>query len=317
MFLAGQKVGKYQIIRSLGSGGFGAVFLAKDTWLNILVAIKVPHKQTVELFKLLKEPRLQAALNHPNIVRMISAEKADKIFFMVMEYIKGRSLEKVLDEQKVLPWPLATEYILQIASAMSHAHANKIVHRDLRPSNIMIADKDGKIKITDFGTSVWLNNVPYASTRIGSPPYMAPEQFLGKATFRSDIYSIGCVYYELLIGRPPIFDPDPFKILEKAKQGKITPPRLRNTAIPKELDRIIMQCLASQVDDRYQTPDEMIKDVAQFKGRDAQKTEIEDIRRRIQAREIRMNHACWNCRRPLPYKAAQCPYCGEKVEVRR
>jgi serine/threonine protein kinase len=85
MFLAGQKVGKYQILRSLGSGGFGAVFLAKDTWLNILVAIKVPHKQTMELFKLLKEPRLQAALDHPNIVRMISAEKENKIFFMVME----------------------------------------------------------------------------------------------------------------------------------------------------------------------------------------------------------------------------------------
>ncbi len=315
MFLAGQKVGKYQVIRSLGSGGFGAVFLAKDTWLNILVAIKVPHKQTIELFKLLKEPRLQAALNHPNIVRMIAAEKENKIFFMVMEYIKGRSLEKILDEKKVLDWPQATVYIQQIVSAVSHAHANKIVHRDLRPSNIMLEDTDGKIKITDFGTSVWLNNVPYASTRIGSPPYMAPEQFQGKATFRSDIYSIGCVYYEMLIGRPPIFDPDPFKILEKAKQGKITPPRLRNTNIPKEIDSIIMQCLSSQVENRYQTPEEITKEISRFKGKDAKKTEIEDIRRRIQAREGRKNHQCWNCRRPLPYKAAQCPYCGEKVEI--
>lgn len=315
MFLAGQKVGKYQIIRSLGSGGFGAVFLAKDTWLNILVAIKVPHKQTVELFKLLKEPRLQAALNHANIVRMIAAEKTDKIFFMVMEYIKGRSLEKVLDEKKVLDWPQATEYIQQIVSAVSHAHASKIVHRDLRPSNIMLADNDGKVKITDFGTSVWLNNVPYASTRIGSPPYMAPEQFQGKATFRSDIYSIGCVYYEMLIGRPPIFDPDPFKILEKAKQGKITPPRMRNTSIPKEIDRIIMRCLSSQVENRYQTPEGITKELSRFKGKDAKKTEIEDIRRRIQARESRINHQCWNCRRPLPYKATQCPYCGEKVEI--
>jgi serine/threonine protein kinase len=314
MFLAGQKVGKYQIIRSLGSGGFGAVFLAKDTWLNILVAIKVPHKQTIELFKLLKEPRLQAALNHPNIVRMIAAEKEAKVFFMVMEYIKGRSLEKVLDEKKVLEWPQATDYILQIVSAVNHAHNNKIVHRDLRPSNIMLADEDGKIKITDFGTSVWLNNVPYASTRIGSPPYMAPEQFQGKATFRSDIYSIGCVYYEMLIGRPPIFDPDPFKILEKAKQGKITPPRLRNTSVPKEIDRIIMRCLSSQVENRYQTPEEITKEISRFKGKDAKKTEIEDIRKRIQARESRRNHRCWNCRRPLPYKASQCPYCGEKVE---
>ena len=316
MFLAGQKVGKYQIIRSLGSGGFGAVFLAKDTWLNILVAIKVPHKQTIELFKLLKEPRLQAALNHPNIVRMIAAEKEEKVFFMVMEYIKGQSLEKVLDEKKILNWPVATEYVLQIVSAVSHAHANKIVHRDLRPSNIMISDKDGRLKITDFGTSVWLNNVPYASTRIGSPPYMAPEQFQGKATFRSDIYSIGCVYYEMLLGRPPIFDPDPFKILEKAKQGKITPPRLKNTSIPKEINGIIMRCLCSRIEDRYQSPDEIEKEISRFKGKDVKKTEIDDIRRRIQARDNRMNHLCWNCRRPLPHKTAQCPYCGEKVEIR-
>ena len=102
MFLQGQKVGKYQILRSLGSGGFGSVFLAKDTWLNIKVAIKVPHKQSLELFKLLKEPRLQAALNHPNIVRMISAEKENKVFFMVMEYVKGKTLEKVLDKEKTL-----------------------------------------------------------------------------------------------------------------------------------------------------------------------------------------------------------------------
>ena len=316
MFLAGQKVGKYQVIRSLGSGGFGAVFLAKDTWLNILVAIKVPHKQTVELFKLLKEPRLQAALNHPNIVRMIAAEKSGKVFFMVMEYIKGRSLEKILDEQKILNWPMATEYILQIASAVSHAHNNKIVHRDLRPSNIMISDQDGKVKITDFGTSVWLNNIPYASTRIGSPPYMAPEQFQGKATFRSDIYSIGCVFYEMLVGRPPIFDPDPFKILEKAKLGKITPPRLRNTQVPKEIDRIIMRCLSSKVEDRYQTLEDILSEISRFKGKDARKDEIADIRRRIQARDTRKNHICWNCRRPLPYKAADCPYCGEKVEIR-
>ncbi len=315
MFLAGQKVGKYQVLRSLGSGGFGAVFLAKDTWLNILVAIKVPHKQTIELFKLLKEPRLQAALDHPNIVRMISAEKENKIFFMVMEYIKGRSLEKVLDEQKTLSCAQATEYILQMVSAVSHAHASKIVHRDLRPSNIMIADEDGRVKITDFGTSVWLNNVPYASTRIGSPPYMAPEQFQGKATFCSDIYSIGCVFYEMLIGRPPIFDPDPFKILEKAKQGKITPPRLKNTNIPKEIDRIIMHCLSASVENRYQTPEEIVRELSRFKGTDSKKSEIEDIRRRIQARDSRETQRCWNCRKSLPYKATQCPYCGEKVEI--
>lgn len=316
MFLQGQKVGKYQILRSLGSGGFGAVFLAKDTWLNIEVAIKVPHKQSVELFKLLKEPRLQAALDHANIVRMIAAEKEKKVFFMVMEYVKGPTLERVLEQEKILSDKKSIEYVLQIASAVNHAHSNKIVHRDLRPSNIIISDDGDKVKITDFGTSVWLNNVPYASTRIGSPPYMAPEQFLGKATFKSDIYSIGCIFYEMMIGRPPIFDPDPFKILEKAKLGKITPPRLKNSQIPKEIDKIIMNCLAAKVEDRYERPSEIIRDIHKFRGKDASKTEIDDIRRRIKAREKQEAQLCWNCRKPLPYKAQKCPYCGEKHEER-
>jgi serine/threonine protein kinase len=310
MFLQGQKVGKYEIVKSLGSGGFGSVYLAKDTWLNIDVAIKVPHKQSTELFKLLKEPRLQAALNHPNIVRMISAEKKSKVFFMVMEYIKGESLEKVIEREKILGCSLAIEYILQIASAVHHAHSNKIIHRDLRPSNIILSEL-GVLKITDFGTSAWLNTVPYASTRIGSPPYMAPEQFLGKATYRSDIYSVGCIFYEMIIGRPPIFDPDPFKILEKAKEGKITPPRLKNNNIPKEIDKIIMKCLASDLEERYQTASEIISDIAKSRGKDSKKSEIDDIMARIKAREKKTSQSCWNCRKPLPYKAHHCPYCGE------
>lgn len=312
MFLQGQKVGKYEILRSLGSGGFGSVFLAKDTWLNIKVAIKVPHKQSLELYKLLKEPRLQAALNHPNIVRMITAEKENRIFFMVMEYVKGKSLEKILDREKVLELGKAIDYISQITRGVAHAHNNKIIHRDLRPSNILISE-EGTAKITDFGTSAWLNNVPYASTRIGSPPYMAPEQFLGKATFCSDVYSIGCMFYEMLIGHPPIIDPDPFKIMEKAQEGRITPPRLKRGTIPKKINKIIMRCLSAKVEDRYQRAIEIIRDLTSFKGEHSEKSEIEDIMRRIRARDRSLSNLCWNCRRPLPYKAKNCPHCGEGV----
>lgn len=310
MFLQGQKVGKYQIIRSLGSGGFGSVYLAKDTWLNIEVAIKVPHKQSTELLKHLKEPRLQAALNHPNIVRMIAAEKKKKVFFMVMEYIKGESLEEVLEREKILPSHQAIEYILQIAGAAQHAHSNKIIHRDLRPSNIILSEQ-GVLKITDFGTSAWLNSNPYASTRIGSPPYMAPEQFLGKASYQSDIYSIGCIFYEMILGRPPIFDPDPFKILEKAKDGKITPPRIKNNNISKEIDGVIMKCLAADLNHRYQKAADIVSDLTKSKGKKADKSEIEDIMARIKAREKKISASCWNCHKPLPYKAKHCHFCGE------
>lgn len=312
MFLQGQKVGKYQILRSLGSGGFGSVFLAKDTWLNIRVAIKVPHKQSLELFKLLKEPRLQAALDHPNIVRMISAEKENRVFFMVMEYVKGKTLEKIIEKEKILDLNRSIDYMSQICYGVEHAHKNKIVHRDLRPSNVIISE-DGTAKITDFGTSVWLSNIPYASTRIGSPPYMAPEQFMGKATFGSDIYSLGCIFYEMLIGEPPIVNPDPFKILEQAKIGKFKPPRIRNDRIPKEIDDIIIRCLSSKIEERYKKPSEIIRRLAAFKGKDSNKSEIDDILSRIRARERTLASSCWNCHRPLPFKAEICPYCGEMV----
>ena len=265
MFLQGQKVGKYEILRSLGSGGFGSVFLAKDTWLDIKVAIKVPHKQSLELFKLLKEPRLQAALNHPNIVRMLAAEKQNRVFFMVMEYVKGKTLEKIMDREKALEVEKAMDFITQISYGVAHAHKNKIIHRDLRPSNILVSE-EGTAKITDFGTSAWLSNVPYASTRIGSPPYMAPEQFLGKASYSSDIYSIGCMFYEMLIGHPPIIDPDPFKIMEKAQEGRITPPRLKKNDVPKKVNEIIMKCLSSKIEERYTRATEIIRQLTAFKG---------------------------------------------------
>ncbi len=310
MFLQGQKVGKYEIIRSLGSGGFGSVYLAKDVWLDIKVAIKVPHKQSLELYKLLKEPRLQAALDHPNIVRVLDADKVDTIFYFVMEYVRGRTLEKILQKEKILDSGVAMDYAKQIAAGVEHAHKNKIIHRDLRPSNIMVSE-EGQVKITDFGTSAWLQNVPYATTRIGSPPYMAPEQFQGKAGFAADIYSIGCILYEMIIGRPPIYDPDPFKILERAQDGKITPPRIKNARVPRELDEIIMKCLAAKVEERYQRPGELLKALAEVRGEKHRKSEMDDILGRIRARDRTGADLCWNCRRPLPFRSRHCPHCGE------
>jgi serine/threonine protein kinase len=136
---------------------------------------------------------------------------------------------------------------------------------------------------------------------------------MGKASYASDVYSIGCIFYEMIIGRPPIFDPDPFKILEKAQQGKITPPRIRNHKVPKEVDEIIMKCLAARVEDRYQGAGEITRGLSLFKGRDTKSSEIEDIFQRIKAREARKALLCWNCRRPLPLKSRSCPHCGESV----
>jgi serine/threonine protein kinase len=142
---------------------------------------------------------------------------------------------------------------------------------------------------------------------------MAPEQFMGKAGYAADLYSLGCIFYEMIIGRPPIFDPDPFKILELAQQGKITPPRIKNIRIPKEIDAIIMRALAPKVEDRYQSASEVIRDLSLFKGKTPKTSEIDDIMLRIKAREEKTTALCWNCRWPLPPKSRNCPHCGENV----
>src|SRR5207248_1291088 len=136
MFFRGQIVGKYKVLSTIGSGGFGTVFLAEDTWIDKKVALKVPHKQTAEFGELLREPRLLASLNHPNIVGILTAEKAENVFFIVMEYVPGETLESIIASDGALDVPTALDYICQICNAVDHAHTHGVIHRDLRPSNV-------------------------------------------------------------------------------------------------------------------------------------------------------------------------------------
>src|SRR5512140_2522884 len=140
MFLLGQTVGKYQILANLGSGGFGTVFLARDSRIDKKVAIKVPHRQSGDADELLQEPRLLAALDHPNIVGILTAERVDGVFFIVMEYIKGESLEAVLDREKSLDTARALAYAVQLLEGVDHAHQAQILHRDLRPANVLVSE---------------------------------------------------------------------------------------------------------------------------------------------------------------------------------
>lgn len=312
MFLIGQQVGKYKILDTLGVGGFGAVYLAVDSWLDKKVALKVPHKQTDDLFQLLKESRLHAALNHPNIVQLITAEKTDDVFFMVMEYVRGESLEAILDRDKTLDLKRATDYLRQACHGLIHAHQNHVLHRDLRPSNLLIAET-GQVKITDFGTSTIIESARgYAQTRIGSPPYMAPEQFQGKAVLASDIYSLGCIFYETVTGSPPLFHPNPAIMEKMAAQGKITPLKLKNSSVPRALSEICMRALATDVKDRYQNASELLQDMDAALGVTRKESELEEIRSRLKAREeATRTSICWNCRKPLPPRTQRCPHCAE------
>src|SRR5580692_10610067 len=195
MFFRGQIIGKYRIHSTIGSGGFGTVYLAEDTWIDKKVALKVPHKQALDFGELLREPRLLATLSHPNIVTILTAEKQENVFFIVMEFVPGQTLEAVLAGDGALGLGLALDYTCQICNAVGHAHSHGVLHRDLRPSNVLVTE-NGLLKVAAHGTTV-----------IGSPPYMAPEQFRGKAVFASDIYSLGVTMYQMFTGVLPYDSP--------------------------------------------------------------------------------------------------------------
>ena len=224
VFLRGQIVGKYKILSTIGSGGFGTVYLADDTWIDKKVALKVPHKQGVDFGELLREPRLLAALDHPNIVSILTAEKQENVFFIVMEYVPGETLETIITREGALDVTRALDYTCQICNAVDHAHKQGVLHRDLRPSNVLVSE-NGMLKVADFGTSRFLEIAAHGTTVIGSPPYMAPEQFHGKAVFASDVYSLGVTMYQMLTGMLPYDTPSPQDLDRLMRGDFVSAPR--------------------------------------------------------------------------------------------
>jgi len=343
MVFRGQALGKYRILEPLGSGGFGTVFLAEDTWIDKRVAIKIPHRQNLDFGELLREPRLLASLNHPNIVNVITAEKQDNTFFIVMEYVPGETLEHVIANQGALDVGLVLDYTCQIANAVEHAHKQGVIHRDLRPANVFVTEKN-VVKVGDFGTSRFLEIAAHGTTVIGSPPYMAPEQFEGRAVFASDLYSLGVTMYQMLTGDLPYDTPAPAD-LDRLRRGElVTSSRLKNSQVPVPVDEIVMKALAGQVSGRYQRAEDFLEDLLRVRRSVLRKpaappaalpaqqaTEISAaaangepispapprrvVQRqtpvRIHTRDVGAGRFCWHCRKPLPVRATRCPFCDE------
>jgi len=317
----GQTLGKYKIISPLGSGGFGTVYLAEDTWIDKKVAIKVPHRQGLDFGELLHEPRLLASVSHPNIVAITTAEKQDNVFFIVMEYVPGETLENIIATRGPLDLHRALDYTCQICNAVDHAHKQGVIHRDLRPANVLVGEND-MLKVADFGTSRFLEIAAHGTTVIGSPPYMAPEQFQGKAVFASDLYSLGVTMYQMLTGVLPYDTPAPAD-LDKLMSGElVSAPRLRNSAIPKGINDIVMKAMAPDLSVRYQRAADLLEDVLaarpsrtpQPSARPPSRAPREDaqsIQSRLRARETPSARFCWQCRKPLHARTDRCPFCGE------
>jgi serine/threonine-protein kinase len=322
MFFRGQTIGKYQILDSLGSGGFGAVYLAEDIWIHKKVAIKVPHRQNLDFGQLLREPRLLATMSHPNIVSILTAEKQENVFFIVMEYVPGETLEALIGREGPLELSRALDFSCQICNAIDHAHRQGVIHRDLRPGNVLISES-GLVKVADFGTSRFLEIAAHGTTVIGSPPYMAPEQFQGKAVFASDIYSLGVTMYQMLTGVLPYQTPSPEDLKRLMRGRLVTPPRARNGRIPSAVSDIIMRAMAPDLASRYQRASDLLEDLLAL-GREttARRTpprarpkeptaETGEIRGRLRAREAPAPRFCWHCRKPLHARSDRCPFCGE------
>lgn len=324
MFFRGQIVGKYKILSTIGSGGFGTVYLAEDTWIDKKVALKVPHKQSAGFAELLREPRLLASLDHPNIVTILTAEKQQKVFFIVMEYVPGETLETIIAQEGALDLPRALDYTCQICNAVDHAHRHGVLHRDLRPSNVIVTDR-GLLKVADFGTSRFLEIAAHGTTVIGSPPYMAPEQFQGKAVFASDIYSLGVTMYQMMTGTLPYDTPAPAD-LERLMRGElVSGPRLKNPKIPKAINDIVLKAMAAEIPSRYQRARDLLTDLLSSQdaparraprtprqaAADATIVETDDIQSRVKAREAPHPRFCWHCRKPLHARSDRCPFCGE------
>ena len=331
MLLKGQTLGKYRILASLGSGGFGAVYLARDTWIDKEVAIKVPHKQNLNFAEHLREPRLLAALDHPNIVSIATAEKTDNIFFIVMEYVDGETLEDLIARDGALAAPRVLQYAGQLARAVGHAHRQGVVHRDLRPSNVLVSGS-GVLKVTDFGTSRFLE-MAAPNTVAGSPPYMAPEQFEGRAVFASDIYSLGITMYQMATGMLPYDTPTQHDLVRLRRGELIQPPRLRRSDLPRPLNDVIMKALAPDVASRYQRAEELLRDLegaqdatggaapgAPDRPAPARREEAAPepapgprsaAKNRPRTTRPPASRFCWQCLKPLHARANRCPFCGQ------
>jgi eukaryotic-like serine/threonine-protein kinase len=268
---------------------------------------------------------LLASLNHPNIVTVLTAERQDAVFFIVMEYVPGETLEAIIEREGALDLTRALDYTCQICNAVDHAQKQGVIHRDLRPGNVLVTEH-GMLKVADFGTSRFLEIAAHGTTVIGSPPYMAPEQFQGKAVFASDIYSLGVTMYQMLTGELPYQTPAPAD-LERLMRGELTtPPKLRNPKLPKAISDIVMKAMAPEITDRYQRAGDVLDAVLAARAATTPRRpwrpatlpavgtvdEMQDIQQRLKAREAPLARFCWNCGKALAARTEACPFCRER-----
>src|SRR5580658_1065405 len=263
--------GRYELTHLIARGGMAQVYRAMDRQLERPVALKVLFPELsidrtfVERFR--REAQAAANLSHPNIVPVFDWGEDDGSYFIVMEYVEGRPLSAVLrDPQRLPPRQIAT-IAAGVAAALAFAHRHGVVHRDVKPGNVLITP-DGDVKVTDFGIARAMNteeSLTQTGAVMGTAAYFSPEQAEGKGVdSRSDIYSLGVVLYEMAVGRPPFTGDSPVAVASKHVRDQPVLPREANPTVPPALEAVIMKAMAKNPDDRYASAEELRADLLRF-----------------------------------------------------
>jgi len=259
--------GRYRVVRKLGAGGMADVYLAEDQELGRRVAIKILNdrhahdEQFVERFR--REAKNAAGLSHPNIVSIYDRGEAEGSYYIAMEYLEGRTLKELIVSRGPSPIQVAIDYTRQILAAVGFAHRGGIVHRDIKPHNVLVGP-DGRVKVTDFGIArAEASQMTEAGSIIGTAQYLSPEQARGAAVDQtSDLYSVGIVLYEMLTGQVPFSGSTPLEIAMKHLSATPEPPSASRPEVPRDLDLVVLRALAKDQADRYRSAEQMDADLA-------------------------------------------------------
>ena len=259
--------GRYELLARVGGGGMALVYKARDLLLNRFVAVKVLRQQFthdddfVKRFR--REAQAAASLSHPNIVSIYDVGQVDDTHYIVMEFVDGANLNEIIRERAPLQAEEAVRIAVEICDALEHAHHNQIIHRDIKPHNILIGN-NGRVKVTDFGIAraVTSSTITQTGSVIGSVHYFSPEHAKGVATGeKSDLYSLGIVLYQMLTGRLPFLGESPISVALKHLQEPFEQPRLVNPYIPQSVENIILRAMRKNPQERYQSAKEMQRDL--------------------------------------------------------
>jgi serine/threonine protein kinase/tetratricopeptide (TPR) repeat protein len=277
--VVGRRLGHYLVLERLGGGGMGDVFVAQDTRLERRVALKLPRPEVAESLdrraRFQREAKAAAALNHPNIVHVYSVEECDGLLFIAMELVQGHSLRELLRAGDPIPIPRTLLFASQIAEGLSCAHAAGVLHRDLKPGNVMTTDDD-RVKILDFGlakfftpASSWdpeatttLREASTTGMTLGTPGYMSPEQALGKTLDpRTDLFAFGAVLFEMATGQPPFKGDTVAAVFDQLLNRQPPSPQSLNPALPASLAAVIEKALEKDAERRYRSADDLLLDL--------------------------------------------------------